>query len=63
MSREKPPSPKTEALTAIAEAMTLLRNDAPMDGMKRFRLRATLEYAAEQVAMIAERTRARPVKA
>ena len=43
---------QAEALTAIEEVRAALASTAPLDGVRRFQLRATLEYALAQVETI-----------
>lgn len=53
---------KTEALKALEHIRARLADGAPLDGLERARLRATAEYAIEQVGAIAELKRARRSK-
>ena len=58
--REKAPSPKVEALRALAGAIKVLDNETvPITGLDRRMLRETLRYAQEQVGRIQELQRLR----
>ena len=50
---------KADALTAIEEVRAALASTEPLDGVRRFQLRATLEYALAEIATIQPVKRAR----
>lgn len=50
---------KAEALRALEHVVDRLKDHAPIDGLERAQLVATIEYAAEQVAAIQELQRKR----
>ena len=50
---------KTEALHAIAHAIEALGGPEPIEGLRRYQLRASLEYAHGQVTLIQAVKRAR----
>ena len=52
-------SPQTEALAAIAHAIDVLGDSKPIEGLRRYQLRASLEYAHGQVTLIQAVKRAR----
>ena len=52
-------SGKTEALKAIAHVVEALAGPEPIEGLRRHQLRATLEFAQEQIGKIQELKRAR----
>lgn len=54
---------KDEALRALEHIRKRLADWAPLEGMERAQLRATVVYAAEQVAAIQEVKRRRPESA
>ena len=53
---------KEEAVKAIRQVIEALAGPEDIAGLRRFQLRAALEYAAEQVDAIQELRRARKVK-
>ena len=53
---------KGEALKALRTVIEALAGPEPIDGLRRHQLRATVEYAQEQVEAIAELKRARRAK-
>lgn len=50
---------KTEAEKALKTVFDALAGPEPIDGLRRHQLRATVEYAMEQVALTQELKRAR----
>ena len=52
-------SGKDEALKAIAHVVEALVGPEPIEGLRRYQLRATLEFAQEQISKIQELKRAR----
>ena len=50
---------KTEALKAIAHVVEALAGPEPIEGLRRHQLRATLEFAQEQIGRIQALKRAR----
>lgn len=53
------PKPRDEALAALASIQKALADPAPLDGLARVQLAATVEYAILQVEAIEELRRAR----
>ena len=52
-------SSKAEALKAIQHVVEALQGPEPIEGLRRHQLRATLEFAQEQIGKIQELKRAR----
>ena len=52
-------SSKAEALKAIQHVVEALAGPEPIEGLRRHQLRATLEFAQEQISKIQELKRAR----
>lgn len=50
---------KVEAYKALKTVLDTLAGPEPIDGLRRHQLRANVEYAMEQVALIQEVKRAR----
>jgi pyruvate-formate lyase-activating enzyme len=57
------PTPKAEALDAIAKLLARFRDRRPIDGLEFHTLAATAAYAHEQVEAIQEVKRVRKPKA
>lgn len=60
--KEKDPSPKEEALNALAQARKLAEDGLPLTGVRAVQFRSFLEYAEEQITQIQELKRPRKEK-